>query len=294
MILNSLIIAGLLACSVQAAESFNGRDEMNGISFQQYKDFPKNWTLVTIRFRKDTGEMRLTYANESAMKALAAGSTDYPDGAVFAKTGVHTGVDPQFVSSVVPKGVRRYQFMVREKKAYASSGGWGYGLFDPSGKTFPEDPKQTQDACYACHTLVENRGQVFSQLFSFTTQAKFGESSGPLNEIASKISYEWIDVKRLPAKLRKLVPGNAKRVRSLKSEILRKHVFQGTLDELKPVLEFEVRQSASTALFLSADGKKFVMVSPVETSECMDLKGYQVQSTDMAGEVSTQRYCSHD
>jgi hypothetical protein len=60
--------------------------------------------------------MRLTYANDVAMKTLKNGKTDYPDGAVFGKTGIHTGSDPQFESSAVPKDIRRYQLMVRDKK----------------------------------------------------------------------------------------------------------------------------------------------------------------------------------
>jgi hypothetical protein len=57
------------------------------------------------------------------MKTLTEGSINYPDGAVFAKTGIHTGVDPQFESSVILKGIRRYQLMVKNKKKYASTGG---------------------------------------------------------------------------------------------------------------------------------------------------------------------------
>ena len=93
-----ILLILLSVFSVNAAENHGGKDEMNGISFNEYKDFPKKWQLVTIRFRKDTGEMRLTYANESAMKTLQSGSINYPDGAVFAKTGVHTGMDDQFIN----------------------------------------------------------------------------------------------------------------------------------------------------------------------------------------------------
>src|SRR5665647_995558 len=80
----------------------SGKDSMNDIAFKDYQGFPDKWSLVTIRFRKDTGEMRLTYANELAMQTLLSKSTNYPDGAVFAKTGIHTASDPQFASSLIP------------------------------------------------------------------------------------------------------------------------------------------------------------------------------------------------
>ena len=44
------------------AEDFSGKSSMNGILYEEFKDFPSKWEIVTIRFRKDTGEMRLTYA----------------------------------------------------------------------------------------------------------------------------------------------------------------------------------------------------------------------------------------
>lgn len=274
------------------AVDHSGQDAMNGISYQDYKDFPDNWKLVTIRFRKDTGEMRLTYANDLAMKTLLANSINYPDGAVFAKTGIHTGLDPQFVSSVIPKGIRRYQLMVRDRKKYAQTGGWGYALFDPQGKTFPEDPKVTQDACYACHTMVENRGDVFSEPFSFNKSGKL--PSFATKEIHSKISYAWISVKKLPSSVAKFVPKTLAKVRMITNDILRKKVFQGTLDELKPVLEHEARQSKGPALFLSHDEKRFVLLVPTKSQECMDLGAFEVTSTDISLKPLTERYCTHD
>jgi hypothetical protein len=43
---------------------FAGKDEMNGIKFKEYKNFPEKWALVTIRFRKDTGGIWLTKDGE--------------------------------------------------------------------------------------------------------------------------------------------------------------------------------------------------------------------------------------
>src|SRR4051812_4515226 len=47
--------------------------EMNGHSLREFVGFEKNWKLVTVRFRKDTGELRFTYANDLAWKNLKAG-----------------------------------------------------------------------------------------------------------------------------------------------------------------------------------------------------------------------------
>jgi hypothetical protein len=274
------------------ADDFSGKTSMNDINFLDYKDFEKNWSLVTIRFRKDTGEMRLTYANEAAMKTLVSGSISYPDGAVFAKIGIHTGVDSQFISSVVPTGIRRYQFMLKDKKKYSATGGWGYGLFDPEGKTFAEEPKASQDACYACHTMVENRGDVFSQPFSLTKNIKLPESS--VEHTVSKIKYSWFKVKDLPRNVATVIPSKFTKVRFITNSILRTKIFQGTLDEMKPILEHEVRKEKVPAILLSSDKKRFVIVVPTVTAECMDLGGFEITATDLKLNPMVEKYCIND
>ncbi|MFL5783515.1 MAG: cytochrome P460 family protein [Bacteriovoracaceae bacterium] len=282
----------LLPAIALAVVDYSGKTEMNGIAWKDYQGYPEKWELVTIRFRKDTGEMRITYANPIAMKALKEGKTDYPEGAVFAKTGIHTGVDPQFISSVVPKGIRRYQIMVRNKKLYSATNGWGYALFDPEGKTFNEDPKVTQDACYACHTIVENRGDVFSQHFSTTRYVK------PIftneEKKANTINYVTKAAAALPENIRTHVPAWAKEVRFVEVEIMRKHVFQGTLDEMRPILEHESLRSKLPAVFASKDEKRFVIVYPAKSEECMELTGMTSVTTDIKGTPTTERFCLHD
>ena len=287
-----LLLLFLTLASAFATEDFSGKDSMNDISFSDYKDFPTKWALVTIRFRKDTGEMRLTYANEIAMKTMNEASINYPDGAVFAKTGFFTGADPQFISSVVPKGLRRYQLMVKNKTKYATTGGWGYGLYDPDGKTFPEDPKVTQDACYACHTIVENRGDVFSQPFSFTSKAKFILPKDSIS--GSQIQYEWIKIQKLPEAIKKFIPAGIKKIRSVTNAKLKLNLFQGTLDEMKPILEHEVRKNKSPAVFISSDSKRFVLVMTKTSQECMEMGSFEVVSTDMKNNPVIEKYCTHD
>ena len=84
----SLIVAFLLSgafAQLPPKSPYAGLEKMNGISLKDYRGFDKKWKLVTVRYRKDTGEMRFVYANPLAEKTLMSGKTDYPDGAVFAK-----------------------------------------------------------------------------------------------------------------------------------------------------------------------------------------------------------------
>jgi hypothetical protein len=274
-----------------SAEDFSGKSEMNDIKYSSYKDFATKWELVTIRFRKDTGEMRLTYGNKLAVQTLKKGSTQYPDGAVFAKTGIQTSSDPQFISSVVPKNIRRFQYMVKDKKKYSSTGGWGYALFDNNGKTFPENPKATQDACYACHTIVENRGDVFSEPFDFVKDTKFSKHP---EKVSMKINFEWKETKSLPENISSFIPTTIAKVRSVENSKLRKNLFQGTLDEMKPILEEESKTSKTPVLFMSEDNKRFVIVIPKTSEECMEMGSYEIISTDLNNNPIKEKFCTHD
>jgi hypothetical protein len=62
-------------------------------------------------------------------------------------------------------------FMVKDSKKFADSGGWGYAQFeyDPASATFrpgttEDSPPQEHDAkCgFACHTIVADKDYVFT------------------------------------------------------------------------------------------------------------------------------------
>jgi hypothetical protein len=238
--------------------SEDGEGEMNGIAYKDYIGFENVYKLVTVRYRTDTGEMRFTYANDVAYKALLENSTDYPDGAVFTKIGIATNEDFAFRSSKVPGGARRVQFMVRDHKRYNSTGGWGYALFGPRGRTFMNDPKSDPIACYACHKIVPERGQVFSQPMTLSTSVTDFTKNKAINS-KSRFKYKTISVKTLPQQAQELFKSSIKDVRLLEGEIT-KYAFAGTLDEIKPELIAEALKSNAPAIFLSLDKTKISII----------------------------------
>jgi len=228
---------------------------MNSYTLKHFGNFAKDWHLVTVRYRKDTSEMRFTYANDAAWKALQEKRTDYPDGAVFAKIGAMTQPDPGFTSSMVPSGTRRVQFMVRDRIKHKSTDGWGYALFDSEGKIYPGDPKAASEACMACHRLVPERGQVFSQVMFMENYAQ---------TTTARLKFADIDVKTLPKALRAKLPGDVKKARELIGALKEKSFF-GTLDEVQPFLTEESTKSGLPAVLLS--GRDFSAVIP-QTKTC--------------------------
>lgn len=238
--------------------------EMNGIKFEDFKNFTKEWHLVTVRYRKDTGEMRITYANDIAWKELRDPKAEFSDGAIFGKVGIATEVDPAFTSSQVPTGAKRFQLMVKDRKKYKSTQGWGYALFSSDGRLFDEDIKTKTLACAACHALVRERGFVFSRpmTIDFDDQFKDFAAIGK-----NKPPFAVKKVSSLGTAIAKHLPKDVKTLSSLEGD-LKKHAFSGTLDEVIPLLIENVKTSGTTsALYL--DEKNFTLVQPeVRNSAC--------------------------
>jgi len=95
-----------------------------------------------------------------------------PDGAKMAK--IHWTPKPNefFPNATVPGALLNVDFMVKDSKRFADSGGWGYAVFefDASSGTFKpgtlaSTPPQGNDArCgFTCHTLVKKNDYVFTE-----------------------------------------------------------------------------------------------------------------------------------
>jgi hypothetical protein len=76
-----------------------------------------------------------------------------------------------FPEAAVPDKLVNVDFMIKDSKRFADSGGWGYAVFDYDGGsgtfkpgTSASTPPQGNDAkCgFACHTLAKARDYVFT------------------------------------------------------------------------------------------------------------------------------------
>lgn len=228
---------------------------MGGYKLSDFKNFEKTWNVVTVRYRKDSGEMRFVYANPQAWKALLEGAGSYPDGAVFGKISLGTKKDLSFPSSLVPSGGRRIQFMVKNKAKHKSTGGWGYALFSMDGKRHPGDVNKKQRACYACHTLTRDRDFVFSTPMQLVSLQPNQLSQG--NEWRTKISFKTGKYNDLPKELKKVL--KPQKVRFI-TGILTENIFYGTLDEIRPILIEEYKRTKMASALFSKDGSQFSVI----------------------------------
>ena len=97
----------------------------------------------------------------------------FPDGAKMAKIHWNPKRARDYPGQpTVPGAQHNVDFMEKDSKRFADSGGWGWGVFeyDVASDTFApatvaDKPPQENDAkCgFACHTLVKNRDYVFTE-----------------------------------------------------------------------------------------------------------------------------------
>ena len=127
----------------------------------------RDWRLISVaREEGNLNDIRAILGNDVAIKAYREGTFPFPDGAIIARlawshdaseeNNKSFGRAQSFVAGAPKNGV---QFMVKDSKKYASTGGWGYGHFD-DGKSADEAVLNT---CFPCHQAVKARDFVFTR-----------------------------------------------------------------------------------------------------------------------------------
>ena len=113
-------------------------------------------------------QLRAQLGNEIAIKAFKEGKVPFPDGTIIAaihwtrvpsenNNKVLAGPFPGAQSFVVGSPVN-VQFMVKDSKKYAATGGWGFADFT-GGK--PGD-KALHETCFPCHAPAADHDFVFT------------------------------------------------------------------------------------------------------------------------------------
>jgi len=132
----------------------------------------RDWKLIAVDQLLVPGkadQLRAQFGNDIAIKAYREGTIPFPDGAIIAaihwtrvpsedNNKVLAGRFPGAQSFVVGSPVN-VQFMVKDSKKYAATGGWGFADFK-DGK--PGD-KALHEACFPCHMPAKDRDYVFTR-----------------------------------------------------------------------------------------------------------------------------------
>jgi cytochrome P460 len=131
----------------------------------------RDWQLIAVKqlhFAGKGEQLRAQLGNDIAIKAFKEGTLPFPDGAIIAAihwtrapsedNKVLDGPFPGTQSFVTGSRVN-VQFMVKDSKRYAATGGWGFADFT-GGR--PGD-KALHEACFPCHTPAKDRDYVFTR-----------------------------------------------------------------------------------------------------------------------------------
>jgi hypothetical protein len=120
----------------------------------------RNWQVVAPSQRDDKDEIRVILGNNIAMKALRAKQLPFPDGAILAKLAWKRVKSAEFDNTFVPGEPQRIEFMEKDAKKYAGTGGWGFGRFINGA---PADEK-AHGTCWPCHEAnVKGNDFVFTR-----------------------------------------------------------------------------------------------------------------------------------
>ena len=144
-----------------------------GLAFSEFRGY-EGWQAISMS--RNERVVAVILGNPVMIDAYRAGIPDngkpVPDGAKMAK--VHWAPKPNefFPDATVPGNLLNVDFMEKDSKRFADSGGWGYAVFDydAASDTFKAGtsagtPPQGHDAkCgYACHTKAKTRDYVFTE-----------------------------------------------------------------------------------------------------------------------------------
>jgi hypothetical protein len=131
----------------------------------------RDWKVISVA-QLETGkldQLRAQLGNDVAIKAYREGEIPFPDGTMIValhwdrvaskeNDKVLAGPFPG-AKSLVAGSAENIQFMVKDSKKYAATGGWGFGDFR-NGKPAEAAVLQT---CFPCHKPAKDRDFVFTR-----------------------------------------------------------------------------------------------------------------------------------
>ena len=161
----------LVAVAMAAQDKYTVRVP-GGLAFSEFRGY-ESWQVVSVSHNGD--HLAVILANPVMIQAYQTGvpgnGKPFPDGARLAKIHWNAKKMETFPAATVPGAQHDVDFMVKDSRKFADSGGWGYGVFedDAASDTFrpgsqADKPPQGNNATcgFACHTSVKTRDYVFT------------------------------------------------------------------------------------------------------------------------------------
>lgn len=128
----------------------------------------RDWKFVSAAHEAGAlNDIRVVIGNDKAIKAYRAGKP-FPEGSIVGRVAWKMvpsdennktfGQAQSFVPGDAPDWY--LQFLEKNTKKYAATGGWGYSNFGKDLK--PTTDAKTMYACFVCHQAVKSRDYIFT------------------------------------------------------------------------------------------------------------------------------------
>jgi hypothetical protein len=168
MLIGSVVLAGAVGFATTASRTATA-EEPTPVFVTEIPPGYRDWRLVSVAHEEgDLKDIRAVLGNDAAINAYREGKLPFPEGAIIgriawshvssAENDKAFGREQSFVAG--DPTTFYLQFMVKDSKTYAATGGWGYASFDQDGKPSPESAMKT---CFPCHQAVTDRDFVFTR-----------------------------------------------------------------------------------------------------------------------------------
>ena len=144
-----------------------------GLAFSEFRGY-EDWAVVAVHHTADL--VKVVVGNPMTMDAFRSGvpgnGEPFPDGSKMAKVEWRPKKSADAPDITVPGTVYDVDFMVKDSKRFADSGGWGYAVFTHDASsgmyapaTLTHKPPQGNDArCgTACHMRAKAKDYVFTE-----------------------------------------------------------------------------------------------------------------------------------
>lgn len=171
----ALVTTGALASMIAYMAPASGQADGEAAPIYEIK-IPsgyRDWRLISVNHLAggNLKQMRAQLGNDIAIKAFREGKVPFPDGTIIAALHwteassdennkvLAIGFPGAGLQSSVAESPVNVQFMVKDSKKYAATGGWGFADFK-DGKPGNEALHKT---CFPCHEPAKDRDYVFTR-----------------------------------------------------------------------------------------------------------------------------------
>ncbi|HMF12731.1 MAG TPA: cytochrome P460 family protein [Gemmataceae bacterium] len=171
----ALVTVAVLGCTAAYMGSASGQADGEAAPIYGIKMPPgyRDWRFISVNHLTGGSikQLRAQLGNDIAINAFREGKLPFPDGAIIAALHwnevssdennkvLASGFPGAGLQSFAAQSAVNIQFMVKDSKKYAASGGWGYADFT-NGKPGNEALHKT---CLPCHEPAKARDYVFTR-----------------------------------------------------------------------------------------------------------------------------------